>query len=414
MNSSMSSTEEREVTDLLAELHSPAGSENPYPIYGRLQEIGPAHLSRSGVCHVVSYQGCQDALSDPAAGTEGRFASVRPDWQDHFALTVGAGSMLMRNPPEHTRLRNLAFAALNRERVEGLKHDIRVIVSRLMGELAGQGSDGRVVDFVQAYARPLPVAVVGSILDTDLDRADAARLTASWFVGLSPSATDEQMVRSDEAAEQLWSVVESLVARRRSHPGGDLVSALLAASSAGEQLTGDEVIRMIMLLLGGGFNNTTQFMANAVSVLEDVPTEQVRKLRGDPDLMPHAVEEMLRFHAVGQFASRNATDDLWIDGVHVRAGTPLMVFVAAANRDPKVFKDPARIDLQRQPNPHMSFGGGVHHCFGEQLARLTARIALTGLLRRFPRLRLAGAGERIPGLFIRGYRHLPVTLGAEN
>ena len=392
------------VGDVLTALATPEGRADPYPLYERLRAIGPAVTAPDGTLVVTGYRECSMLLRDHRLhkAPERRLAaSGYPRWQDRPALRLMFGSIMMLNPPAHTRLRRLVSACFTARRVAGLRPAVERIVADTCEQIAGDS------DFVTGFAFPLPVAVIGELLGIPAaDRpmfADLARDWSTVLEVLSPQAVD----RADAAASIIADYLADLAAQRRADPADDLISAM-AAAGGGDKLTADELVTMAALLLKAGSETTTGLLSNGLAALLAHP-DQAGRLRAEPVLAIPAVEELLRYDSPVQVLSgRCAPDDLTIAGFDLTDGQRVLVMVGAANRDAAVFSDPDRLILDRAQQAPLSFGGGIHYCLGAPLARLEAQIAFPALLTRFPRLALAGEPVGREGLMVRGHTSLPI------
>jgi cytochrome P450 len=392
------------VGDVLTALATPEGRADPYPLYERLRAIGPAVTALDGTLVVTGYRECSMLLRDHRLhkAPERRLAaSGYPRWQDRPALRLMFGSIMMLNPPAHTRLRRLVSACFTACRVAGLRPAVERIVADTCEQIAGDS------DFVTGFAFPLPVAVVGELLGIPAaDRpvfADLARDWSTVLEVLSPQAVD----RADAAASSIADYLADLAAQRRDHPADDLISAM-AAAGGGDKLTADELVTMAALLLKAGSETTTGLLSNGLAALLAHP-DQAGRLRAEPVLAIPAVEELLRYDSPVQVLSgRCAPDDLTIAGFDLTDGQRVLVMVGAANRDAAVFSDPDRLILDRAQQAPLSFGGGIHYCLGAPLARLEAQIAFPALLTRFPRLALAGEPAGREATALRGHTSLPI------
>jgi cytochrome P450 len=394
------------VADLMAELAAPAGQADPYPIYARLRRLGPALVGPDDALIVTGYRECSALLREPRLRKHpGRLleASGFPDWRQRPALSLMFESMLMLNPPEHTRVRSHVAGVFTARRVTAMRPAVEAIADRLLDGLPSQ------IDFVQAVAFPFPVTVIGELLGVPVeDRPMFRGLVDEWAAVLeilNPPAVD----RADTAAAAIIAYFGELVARRRAEPRDDLVSAL--AGTGEPPLTDEEIIRTAALILAAGFETTTGLLANGLVALLDHP-DQADRLRSEPDLARPAVDELLRYDAPVQMTyGRTAVDDLMVGDLALHAGQRVIGILGAGNRDPGVFTDPDRLILDRDQGIPLSFGAGIHHCLGAALARLEGQVMLPRLLRRFPQLRLAGPGARRKGNTLRSYASLPVVLG---
>jgi cytochrome P450 len=390
-----------EVSALLTELTTMEGRDDPYPRYERLRSISPVVRADDGAVVVTRYADCAAVVRDGRLGHMPpdmlAFLGL-PDWADHPALRQLFTSILTMNPPDHTRLRRLVSSTFTARRVQALRPAIEAIVDDLLDRMVGE------VDFVDAFAFPLPVNVIGELLGVpEPDRAQFQTLIRDWSQILE-IITPEVLAVADPAAATVRAYLAELVSLRRREPGPDLISALVAAEEEGDRLTGDELLTMAALLFAAGFETTTNLLANGLVAVLGNPA-QAGLMHRDPVT---AVEELLRFDTPVQLVSRVAYEPVELGGVTVDAGERVVAYIGAGNRDPERFADPDRLDLARGDCAPLSFGGGIHYCLGAPLARLEAQVAFPALLRRFPQIELAGTPERRDSLAIRGFVRLPM------
>jgi cytochrome P450 len=317
--------------------------------------------------------------------------------------------LLSTNPPDHTRLRRLVTAAFTVRRVEALAPRVQEITDGLLDELAATGTDGP-VDLVDGFGFPLPITVITELLGIPPgDRVDFRR----WSTVVVNGNVHPHEVYVD-AARNIVGYVRELIAAKRADPADDLLSALIAVHEGGDRLSQDELTSMVFLLLVAGHETTVNLIVSGTYALLGNP-DQLALLRAEPERLPAAVEELLRYDGPVQVTiPAIAATPIEVGGVTIPAGDVVLPALLAANRDPARFPEPDRLDITRPSNPHMAFGHGLHHCLGAPLARLEGRIALGALLARFPGLRLADPATepaRNPGLLINGLVALPVVLG---
>ncbi|MFF1647222.1 cytochrome P450 [Streptomyces sp. NPDC058240] len=312
------------------------------------------------------------------------------------------GGILGMDPPDHTRLRSLVAKAFTVRQVEKLRPQVRELTAGLLDELETAGPPA---DLVDLFALPLPVAVICRMLG--VPTADRPRFRVWSDDALSTSSlTAEEF---DASREELRAYMAGLIDQHRRSPQDDLMTALIEARDGGDRLSELELIDLCVGILIAGHETTASQIPNFVLTLLDHP-DQLARLRAEPELVPNAVEELLRFVPLGSGAGqpRYATEDIEVGGTLVRAGSPVLVAVGAANRDALRFAAPGVLDIAREGNQHLGFGHGVHHCLGAPLARLELQEALSALITRFPELRLAGDVTWKSEMLVRGPRVMPV------
>lgn len=314
-------------------------------------------------------------------------------------------SMITANPPEHSRLRGAAKGAFLPAQIEALRSRIAMLVDERLDRLAAAGT----ADVMAELAYPLPLTVIGELLDVpEQDREDFRSLAVATLVGDDPDPAPEALSRSEAASIQLGDYVSDLVAARRTRPGNDVLSLLIEHHDDGG-LDNAELVATVILLLAAGFFTTTNLIGNGLLALLHHPAE-MKRLWADPTLVGSAVEEMLRYDTPVQLTTRHVLADVDVDGTHFRQGENVVVLLGAANRDPACFPEPDRFDVARPDNGHLSFAWGSHFCLGARLARLEAQLVFSGLLQRFTRLELTGEPVRRPGLALRGLESLRLRM----
>jgi cytochrome P450 len=399
------------VVELMGELGTPAGQADPYPVYERLRALGDVVSAPDDALLVTGYRQCAALLRDNRLRkSPGRLlvAAGFSDWMERPALRMMFTSLLMINPPEHTRLRGLVSREFTARRVSALRDAITHIARELLDPLSGE------VDFIDAIAFPFPVTVIGELLGIPpADRPMFQDLVHDWssvLEILNPPAVDN----ADAAAVRIREYLSELAAERRAAPRDDLISALAAVSNAtadaDSELSGDELVTMAALILAAGFETTTGMLANGLLALLAHPGEADR-LRRDGELARPAVEELLRYDsAVQMIYGRAAVEDMTVGELELHAGQRVITILGAGNRDPSVFSRPDELILDRDEGGVLSFGAGIHHCLGAALARLEGQVMFPLLVERFPELQLTGEPVHRPGIAIHGYTAMPVAL----
>lgn len=310
--------------------------------------------------------------------------------------------ILGMDPPDHTWLRSLVAKAFTVRQVEKLRPQVRELTAGLLDRMEAAGPP---VDLVEEYALPIPVAVICRMLGVPEEDRPKFRIWSDAALSTS-SLTAEEF---DANREELRAYMAGLIAQHRAEPRDDLMTALIEARDGGDRLSELELVDLCVGILVAGHETTASQIPNFVHTLLDHPGEWQR-LGSDPGLIDSAVEELLRFVPLGSGAGqpRYAKEDIEVGGTLVRAGSPVLVAVGAANRDALRFSAPGKLDLSRATNQHLGFGHGVHHCLGAPLARLELQEALGALTARFPDLRLAGDIVWKGEMLVRGPRVMPV------
>lgn len=402
--------------ELFAGLFGPAGHDDPYPYYRALRAQGPVMRTPFGTL-VFGYADCHQILQDRNAIHDvesGAVARGYPDWRERSAFRLTFMSMLMSNPPDHTRLRRLVSKAFTRREVQQLQPAMEQLADAIVARMVDQvrSAPSEPIDLVQACAYEFPVSVVGELLgvpEPDRPRFRELVLTETAIIELLilPGAAD----KADAAADELIDYFLRFIQERRRRPTDDLTSKLLAVDDEGEKLTDEELVRMLGLIMGAGFETTTNLLANGVVALLAHP-KQLADWRVDISKTDAAVQELLRYDGPVQLFPRAMTQDVTLpSGASLSAGERPILMVGAANRDPLRYVEPDVLDLSRPDPRPLSFGGGIHHCLGAPLALAEAAVVLPRLLSAFPEWELAPGVERREGLTIRGYTKLPLHLG---
>ncbi|MEV0008759.1 cytochrome P450 [Streptomyces sp. NPDC051840] len=373
---------------------------NPYPYYAKMRTEGPVHAVRTDdferIWMIVGYEEARAALADQ------RFSK---DWRTTQTWSASSNpinaNMLEMDAPHHTRLRKLVAREFTPRRVEALRPRVEQITGELLDAMVPAGS----ADLVDAFAFPLPMTVICELLGVpDMDR-DAFRSMSNSIV------TPVSAERESEAVHAMGAYLDELVEDKRCSPGDDLLSALIQAREDGDGLSRDELIGMAFLLLVAGHETTVNLISNGVRALLDHP-RQLELLRAEPELIDGAVEEMLRYDGpVATATFRFTRESVTIGATVIPRGEAVLVALGSGDRDSGRYPDPDTFDIRREAQGHLAFGHGIHFCLGAPLARMEGRIAISALLERCPGLAHDPAGgepEWLPGLLLRGVRHLPV------
>jgi cytochrome P450 len=374
---------------------------NPYPGYTTLRRVAPVlRLPRRGVWAVFDHESVRRALHDPAVFSS-RAAppgGAPLDW------------LIFLDDPRHGELRALVARAFTPRAIAALEPRITAIANDLLDQVMARG----VMDLVADFAARLPVLVIAEMLgvprtaEIAITRwSDAILHLGDTILGGQRAARAIQAYRA--AAGEMRPFMDQLLAARRAEPRDDLLSRLAHATVEGTRLTDAEIFSFFQLLLLAGTETTTNLISNAMVCLLDHPA-QLERLRGTPELIPAAIEEVLRFRTPVQMVFRATTRAVTLRDRTIPAGQLVLLMVGSANRDPLSFPDPARFDIGRVPVPHVGFGHGAHYCLGASLARLEARVALATLLSRTRDIRRAHRGSWRPrtGLNVHGPVSFPI------
>ncbi len=387
---------------------------DPYPGYRALRSREPVFQSRLlGIWFLTRHADVTAVLKDPRFSV-GRletemvrkmklFRSLSPEF-----LVMIEKNLLMLDPPQHTRIRGLVNKAFTPRVVERLRPRIQGLVDDLLDGVSSAGE----MDLVRDFAYPLPVTVIAEMLGVEPeDRDRFRRWSADLGALLDPFNAPAGFAAANASFAELAAYFREVIAERRRQPRDDLISGLVAAEEGGAGLAEDELISVCALILGAGYETTSNLIGNAVIALLRNPGER-KRLQDDPSLIGSAVEEFLRYDSPVQATDRVASEDCEIGGRRIRKGQLVVTLLGAANRDPEQFADPDRLDVARADNRHVAFSQGVHFCLGAGLGRAEAEIAIATLLRRFPNF--DGPPDPPawrPSITLRGPLSLPLTLG---
>jgi cytochrome P450 len=386
---------------------------DPYPGYRRLQESAPVYRNPLLRIWILSrYADVAAVLRDPSFSVRrlesaavrrlGAFQKLRPDFREMLER-----NLLMLDPPDHTRLRGLVAKAFTPRVVERLRPRIQALVDGLLDDAERRGE----IELMRDFAYPLPATVIAELLGVPAaDGPRFMRWSNDLAALLDPFNAPGGLDAAQAAFVELSGYFRAALAERRREPRDDLLSALASVEERGESLSEAELVSLAGLILGAGYETTANLIGNATVALLRNPGER-KRLAEDPGLVASAVEEFLRYESPVQATDRVATRDFEIRGTRIRRGELVVLFLAAANRDPERFPEPDRLDLGRRDNAHLAFSQGPHFCLGAQLARAEAQIAIGTLVRRFPDLEgPPGPIAWRPSFTLRGPSALPIRL----
>lgn len=375
---------------------------NPYPTYRKLREKDPFHYSAAtGQVLVSRFEDVNKLIVDWQ-----RFSNDRDPSAERPAFTDT--SMLQRDPPDHTRLRGLVSKAFTPRQIATMEDRVRATAHALLDEVEADDQ----FDLMANLASLLPTVVIAEMIGVPTEHLAQFREWSDDFVRIGEAnRTPEEEQRVFAAGMSLYQYFERHVDSRRESPADDLTTRLIEAHHEGDRLTRHEMIATLNLLLLAGNETTTNLIGNGAKALIEHP-EQMRLLREQPELLPGAVEELLRYDPPVQLDSKTATADIELGSRTVHAGEQISLVLGAANRDPAEFDDPDRLDLTREPNNHIGFGRGIHFCLGAPLARLEGRIAFEAMLERFHTIEFGDSSPAYkPNTILRGLSRLPIRVG---
>jgi pimeloyl-[acyl-carrier protein] synthase len=320
----------------------------------------------------------------------------------------GMRSMLIMDPPDHTRVRKLVNKAFTPRRVAALRPRIEALVAEEMEAIEAK----RDFDLIHDLAEPLPAIVIAELLGVPAEDHRQFRQWSSALIAAIAARSDTERQKATDAGQRILGYLSDIIRQRRSEPRDDLISALIHAQEESDVLTDAELLATCNLVLLAGHETTTNLIGNGtLALLRE--RDQLERLQHDPSLVPTAVDELLRYDGPVQATLRVATEDLPVGEETIPAGGVVLVSIGGANRDPEVFENPDTLDVGRHPNPHVAFGFATHFCLGAPLARLEAEVAFTALVKRFPKLTLREeAPEYRENPILRGLKRLELSTGA--
>ncbi len=394
------------------------GSERPWPLLEEIRSHGPWYTSRLGRV-TVSHAVVKEVLTSPdfitgmPGRTEGGLARLAEATTSGALHPVEPPSLLVTEPPDHTRYRKLVMRVFTARAVERLRTRTEEIAEDLLDGLAVDAArDGdRPVDLVEAYCSLLPVTVIAEILGVPTsERERVLEMGTAAAASLDLGLGWRRFRTVDAALSEFDAWLTDHLERLRREPGDNLMSQLVAARDEDGGLTDKELKATAGLVLVAGFETTVNLLGNGIALLTEHP-DQLDLLREDPGRWPGAVEEVLRLDPPVLLTGRFAARDTTLAGRPLSAGSLVTTILAGANRDPEVFPDPTRFDVTREnARDHLSFSAGRHHCLGASLARMEGEVGLRALFDRYPDLELLPGARRRSTRILRGYEELPARL----
>ncbi|CPR06029.1 cytochrome p450 140 CYP140 [Mycobacterium bohemicum DSM 44277] len=408
--------------DLQARLIAdPTVSADPIPFYEELRSLGPLVRGRTNYLtadHALAHELLRSddfRVINMGANLPAPLRWLETRTRDDLLHPLRAPSLLAVEPPDHTRYRKTVSAVFTSRAVAALRDGVEGTASGLLDRLADESGDSGVVDIVGRYCSQLPVAIISDILgvpERDRPRVLGFGELAAPSLDIGLRWRQYRNVQRGIAGFDSW--LTGHLDRLRRAPSDNLMSQLIQMAESGSaetHLDRTELQAIAGLVLAAGFETTVNLLGNGIRMLLDTPGH-LDLLRQRPELWPNAVEEILRLDPPVQLTARVARNDVEVAGMRVKGGELVVIVLAAANRDPAVFDDPHRFDIER-PNAgrHLAFSGGRHFCLGAALARAEGEVGLRTFFERFPEARAAGSGSRRDTRVLRGWSSLPVTLG---
>ncbi|MEO8623941.1 MAG: cytochrome P450 [bacterium] len=372
---------------------------NPFPLYSALRRASPVlRVPGRPLWMLYDFESVKRALHDPATfSSRAAPPGGKPlDW------------LIFLDPPLHTKLRALVMRTFTPRAVASLEPRIEALTHELLDKVIARGT----MDLATEFSAQLPLLVICELLGAPVEDRELLSRWSDVILHLGDMIYGGERAAKASAdyravKDEMQPYVERQLAERRVAPRDDLLTRLLEATVDGERLTEEEILNFFQLLLLAGSETTTNLISNAMLSFIAYP-DQLARLRAAPELLPSAIEEVLRFRAPLQMVFRNTACDVELHRRVIPAGHLVLVMVGSANRDPKQFKDPARFDITRSPNAHIAFGHGAHFCIGSALARLEAKVALPALLARLRDVQLVGPWVPHTAVSVHGPRKFPI------
>lgn len=413
---SSNQTKIKEVTQAFKfNLFDPKVRINPYPTYHRLRSESPVHqyfvggdwlVSRYADVKAVLRSGYVRSQDKPKSIQERNKYLQGKDKNLNTLAHTTSQFLFYMNPPDHTRLRNLVVKVFSPMVVESMRPQIQEIVNELLDQVRHKGS----MDIIADFAIPLPVTVISRLLGIPKEDQDQLNEWSNVLARILDSLVSlEEFEAMNEVTEAFKDYLRALIAKREKQPQADLISALIAAKEQSDRLSEEELLATCIMLFATGEESTVNTIGNGMLALLNHP-DQIEQLSREPTKIQSAVEEILRYDSPVQTTTRIATVNFEIGNQTIQAGEKVVLCLGAANRDPAQFPDPDRFDINRNPNPHVAFGDGIHYCLGAGLARIQAQIAINALIQQFSNLELASNQlELRKNAVLRGFKAIPVS-----
>ncbi len=392
----------------------PAFRANPYPYYDALRSNDPVHTTAFGMVVLTRYEDVSTTLKSAdfsrdiekystQASSEAR--QTRRDRQESRTKSI-----LNLDPPDHTRLRRIVSKSFTPSAMERLRPRIQQLVDKVLDSAQDAGH----IELIDDLAFPVPFQVISDLLDMPTDRSVELREWSQIITNsLEPTATDEELVQSEDAIAQLVPYLTTIIEHRRKHLSGDMLSSLITAEESGEQMTTEELMAFVVLLYIAGHETTVNLIGNGTLALLNNPEQQA--IVHNNGLTQSHIDELLRFDGPVQHTVRVPLVPVhyMVDSeqITVQPGTMVLTSLGGANHDPSMFENPNDLQLDRSnSNRHMAFASGIHYCLGASLAKLETEIAVGSLIKRFAQIEIVGTPSWRDRLTIRGVNQLRLSV----
>jgi len=385
--------------------------EDPFPTYHALRTHDPVKRMQDGTVLLTRHADLVAVYRDSKTFSSAKETEFTPKFgADTPLLAHHTTSLIFNDPPRHTRVRRLIAGALTARVIADMEPGLIALVDGLLDRIA----EKRHFDLIADFAAAIPIDVIGNLLAIPQDQREPLRDWSLAILGaLEPTLTPEMHAAGNRAVTEFLAYLEVLVAERRRNPGDptrDVLTRLIQGEDDGGRLSESELLQNCIFILNAGHETTTNLIGNTLVTLAHEPAI-VRRLIDEPAVMKPAIEEFLRYESPVQLGNRMTMADTAIAGHAIEAGTGITLCIGAANRDPEVFENPDRLDIDRWPNRQLAFAFGIHQCVGLAVARLEGTVAIGRFLRRFPGYRLEGAPVRAGRARFRGFLTVPAVSG---
>ncbi len=390
---------------------TPGFAEDPFPVYRALLDHAPLKRFHDGSVMLSRHADLDRVYRDTKTFSSDKKVEFLPKFGRTPLYEHHTTSLVFNDPPLHTRVRKIMMGALTPRAIAAMEPGLVALVDGLLDRIAEKGE----ADLIEDFAAAIPLEVIGNLFVMPHEERGPLRDWSLAILGaLEPVLTPEQQERGNRAVSDFKAYLGELAAKRRASPGDPATDVLtrLINGNDGELLSDTELLQNCIFILNAGHETTTNLIGNALHELTQWPEER-RRLIENPDLIDTAVDEFLRFQSPNQLGNRMTVEACAFHGETIEPGTRIHLAIGAANRDPRQFPEPDRLDVARKPNRHLAFAQGPHLCAGFSLARMEGRIAVSRFLARFPDYRLAAEPKRTGRVRFRGFSTLPARVGRD-